>query len=314
MTAKARCCCNETPCSGTCAYASSYSVTGIAGSYSFSRQNPPGDCGFVCFTRSFQLDIDWVQVGALVVTKQYSPGNVAPCCYEGAGTLLVTGTLTIVEQYWGGPSECGTVTQTYTYTFERDVPCAVTVSCGNQHACGFSTADPPGWTHTLHICDFLVTCSHEGIAGDCELCPEAQPPVALRCVGGTVSYLSDLVAPDAIGPTGCLGWYTRGQCGQDPPFPEMLANTAITGPFGIVASEECSPQDEYESCTLGYINAGFLFTRVDSDPLNTPWLADPAETTKAPCGSTDWSGGPSETCTADILQMTCGGSMPWGYS
>lgn len=311
MTAKARCCCNEAPCSGTCAYASSYSVTGIAGSYSFSRQQLPQGCGNLCFTRSFQLDIDWVQVGSLVVSKVFSAGGVAPCCYHGEGTLAVSGTLTITEIYKDGI--CADQTETYTYAFERDVPCAVTVSCGNQHACGFSTADPPGWTHTLHICDFLVTCSHEGIEGDCDTCPEAQTPVALRCVGGTVSYLTDIVAPDAIAASGCLGWYTRQQCG-DAPFPEMLANSTITGPFGIAADDECSAQDEYESCTLGNIAAGFLYTRVDSDPLTSPWLADPAATTKAPCGSTDFSGGPSETCIIDIIQGGCGGAMPWDYT
>lgn len=310
MTAKARCCCNETPCSGTCAFASSYSVTGIAGSYAFSRQQGPQGCGQVCFTRSFELDIDWVQLGPLVVTKQFSPGGVAPCCYHGEGTVVVTGTLTITEVYAGGI--CPDQTQTYTYTFARDVPCAVTVSCGNQHACGFSVADPPGWTHTLHICDFLVTCSHEGIEGDCDTCPQSTNPYALRCVGGTVSYLTDIVAPDAIAASGCLGWYTRGQCGAAP-FPDMILNVAQAGPFGIMLDGECGEQDPYESCTLGPSTNVLLSTRVDSGPL-VPWLADPADTTKSPCGSTDWSGGPSETCSIDIIQSGCGGAMPWDYT
>jgi hypothetical protein len=311
MTAKARCCCTETPCSGTCAFASSYSVSGIEGSYSFSRQQGPQGCGNVCFTRSFSLNLTWSQVGALVVSKVTSTGGVAPCCYHGEGTLVVSGTLTITEIYEDGI--CADQTETYTYTFERDVPCAVTVSCGGQHACGFSTADPPGWTHTLHICDFLVTCSHEGFEGDCDTCYEPYGPFALRCVGGTVSYLSAIVAPDAIAASGCLGWYARQQCG-DAPFPEMLNNTGIVGPFGIVADGECSQQDEYESCTLGNVTAGFLYTRVDSDPLASPWLADPASTTKSACGSTDWSGGPSASCTIDIIQGGCSGAMPWEYA
>jgi hypothetical protein len=311
VTAKARCCCTETPCSGTCAFASSYSVSDIEGSYSFSRQQNPQGCGNLCFTRSFSLNLTWSQVGALVVSKVFSPGGVAPCCYHGEGTLAVSGTLTITEIYEDGI--CADQTQTYTYTFERDVPCAVTVSCGGQHACGFSTADPPGWTHTLHICDFLVTCSHEGFEGDCDTCYEPYGPFALRCVGGTVSYLSAIVAPDAIAASGCLGWYAPQQCG-DAPFPEMLNNTGIVGPFGIVADDECSPQDEYESCTLGNVTAGFLYTRVESDPLTSPWLAEPASATKGACGSTDWSGGPSASCTIDIIQGGCGGAMPWEYA
>lgn len=308
MTAKRRCCCSEAPCSGTCAFASSYSVTGISGSFSHVRYTVQRDCGNACQFRDWSLSLSWVQVGALVVTKQTAPGGGTPCCYHGEGTVTVTGTLTITDTYEDGI--CPDSTQTYTYAFERDVPCAVEVTCGGGAGCSY-TPQSEGWRHTLHICDFLVTCSHGWDQGDCDTCPQPMGPYALRCIGGTVAYTSELVALDAIDRTGCLGWYAAGCCNACP-FPAMATNRQF-GPFAIALSEECSEQDEYESCSLGVVTNAFLSTRIDADPLTSPWLAQADVDSKSNCGSVDFSGGPSPTCVTDIIQGGCS-TMPWDYA
>jgi hypothetical protein len=300
------CCCDPSPCARTCDFGSSYLVSGIAGSYSFSRQQAPQGCGQVCFTRSFTITVNWQQLGPIVVTRQTSSGGFQPCSYGGQGTVVVTGTLTITEIYAGGI--CPDQVQEYSYSFANDVPCAVTLTCGLGPACSFATAgNAPGWNHTLHICDFPITCSHEGIGGDCDSCPEPFGPFSLWCVGGTVSYLSDIISPDAIVARGCLGFYKPGTT----VFPTMAANSAIAGPFGVMLSDECGGQDLPLPCTLGVGTAAFLSTRVDTATF-TPWFDEPSETTKSPCASTDWSGGPSSSCTISIIQGGCG--IPWQYS
>lgn len=306
------CCCGEQsgPCADSCDFASSYAVNGIAGSYIFESEWDAFDCGQACSFRSFRIEVNWIQVGPLVVTRQAAPGGGAPCCYRGQGMLLVTGSVTITDTYRDGI--CPDYEQTSTFDFERDVPCAITVGCGGTAGCGFTVTNPPGWTHTLHICDFLVTCSHEAIEGDCDSCYWTVGPFALRCVGGTVSYVSNLVAPNNLNGTGCLGYYAGSQC-SGYPFPDMIANRTTHGPFAIVADEECSPQDEYDPCTLPVTTLAFLSTRIDSDPLVSPWLAAADAASKSACGGVSTTVGPSEGCRYGLFQLGCT-TMPWNYT
>jgi len=268
-------------------------------------------CGQTCLFQGHALTVNWQQIGSMTVTRQ-SVGGI--CCYKGTATIRVYGSLQIDQTYTGGPPGCDAQSQTNTYTFDRDVCATITVSCGGVYSCGWTPATPPGWTHTIHIGDFLVTCSHDQFAGDCDTCLSVNQ-IALRCVGGTVSYLSDLKALNTItkAQTGCLGYYARGDCGTET-YAAMHANTAVHGPFGIVSDEECSEQDEYQSCTLGVRPTGNVcLNRFDCDNLSTPYLCIVDTLTKSFCGGTDESVGPNANCLTDILQTGCG-QITWLYT
>lgn len=308
---QACCCDNPNPCSDSCNFGSSYAVTGIAGSYRWQQNVATNSsCGQVCLFKEHDLQLSWAQLGTMTVTRSNVSGV---CCYKGTGTVTVSGTLTIVQTYTGGPPGCPAQTRTDTYTFTRDVCCMVTVTCGGAFSCGWTPATAVGWTHSLHIGDFLITCSHSDYTGDCDTCVSAAD-VALRCIGGVVSHLSDLKALNTItkAQTGCLGYYTYGICNGDP-YTAMHANVANYGPFGIVTDEECSEQDPYQSCTLP-VKASALFShRVDCSNLSTPWLCVVDSETKSFCGSTDQSVGPNAGCLTDYIQQGCG-QIGWLYT
>lgn len=307
-----QCCCGAAGnCPESCGFASSYTVNGVVGQYIFEKQQALYNCGQVCLFRSYRIEVNWTQIGAIVLTRSSTILN-PPCCYRGNGMLLVTGTVFIKDEYIGGI--CPDETEQRTYTFTRDVPFSITVECaGPNSACSFSVASGKSWIHTLHICDFLVTCSDSGLQGDCDTCVSASGPFALRCVGGKVSYLSAMVGLNAITASGCRGYYGGSQC-NGYPYPAMIANSGIYGPFAIVTDEECSGQDEYQSCTLPTTLNGFLPTRVDFSALSTPWLIDVDIETKSFCGATNRAVGPNANCQVIYYQLGCTGGIPWTYA
>jgi len=311
------CCCDGvSACTDLCACDTSYSVPVVTGGYQFSKSFPAiTGCGQTCYFREYTIDLAWTNNGPFILTKQTDPAT-GECCYSGEGELAITGTLTIVERYTGGPG-CGAQTNTYTYSIDQDVPATITVSCGGTAACnGFVPTTYRGATHTLHVCDFLITCSHEGEEGDCDTCPQVYGPYALRCVGGTVSYLSELVCPDTLGAgdSNCLGYYQPGQCVGGYPYPAMISNSLSYGPFAVVLDGECGAQDPYPPCTLGPQSNAWLWTRVDSDPLVSPYLAPVDTDTKGYCGFYDDTVTAATNCTIAFFQSGCSGVIPWTYT
>lgn len=319
--APSSCCCEGGPpgenCPLACTFDATYGVQGVAGSYSWSQQaTQTSGCGQACLFVSHDIQVNWAQVGTWNVTR-VNPGGGLPCCYQGAGTVAVYGTLTVVTTYTGGPPPCDDpFTVTTTYDFEADVPATITVSCtGPVPSCSYALPGSRGWHHTLHICDFPITCSHDVYEGDCDTCPTASP-FALHCGGLTVSYLSDMVALDAIGigQSGCLGWWNWRQCGGAPPYPSMLVNVAAFGPAAVFLREECGEQDPYEPCSLGNQTSCYLSHNIECDLLTTPWLCTLSDEIRNRCGSVDWSGGPAPGCVVDIIQGGCAGGLPWTYT
>jgi hypothetical protein len=102
--------------------------------------------------------------------------------------------------------------------------------------------------HTVEIGDFIIDCSAElwTDSGCDPICPvKGQPPVALRCQGGAVDYLTPLVCLDTLLAADflCAGY-------RNGPVSSYCFSTvgaaASRGPFGVEEESECSPgQDDF---------------------------------------------------------------------
>lgn len=313
------CCCeggSDIDCPGSCNHAASYQVTQITGSYRFqSYVSDYSGCGQDCLFVEHDLQLNWVQLAPITVTKVSNPASTK-CCYQGSGTMIVTGSLLVNQIHTGGPSPCqDPYVQTDTFNFEHDVPFTITVTCtGPVPGCTRTPTTSRAWNHTLHICDFPIACSFEKVDGDCDTCPTSTA-LSLRCGGGTVSYITDLGALPAVDQdSGCLGYWQPGLlCNGNAPYPAMAANAGAYGPFAIFLDGECSEQDPQDPCTLSVQTQCFLPHDADCDLLVSPWLCPLRADLRSYCGGTDWSGGPAPDCRFDVLQSGCT-TMPWRYA
>ena len=315
------CCCGGDgglTCPGSCSFASSYTVSQITGGYSYQASTSQySGCGQTCSFVDHHLQISWVQLNAPTTMTRVTDAATGRCCYQGSGTLAVTGSLELTQLHTGGPPPCqDPTTETDTYYFAHDVPFTLTVTCtGPLPGCSRTPTTANAWRHTLHICDFPIVCNMEVLGGDCDTCP-TNAPFSLRCCGGTVSYISDLGALPAVDQdSGCLGYWQAGTlCDGTAPYPAMASNAGTFGPFAIFLDEECSEQDPQDPCTMGIQTQCWLPHIGACNLLSSPWLCDLNAQLQSYCGSTDWSDGPGPGCIFDVIQSGCNGAMPWRYA
>jgi hypothetical protein len=262
MNLSMQCCCETElgDCDDSCDCATSYTIDGLQGTYRYESEldyggawtcaSCPGQQG--CSVTWWGIDLGWTLVGTIVMTRSADPSGTG-CIYTGTGTVLVTGSLDYTYKWECNDLEgCPAFDETQTFNFSTETCVCVTVRCeanliGAVPGCNGSI---PGaaWRHTVEIGDFIVTCSAElwTDSGCDPICPvKGQPPVALRCQGGAVDYLTPLVCLDTLLAADflCAGY-------RNGPVSSYCFSTvgaaASRGPFGVEEEGECSVgQDDF---------------------------------------------------------------------
>jgi hypothetical protein len=313
-----QCCCGEgSPCSAFCC-ASSYAVQNFTFGYQFNKVIsgvPSVDCGQgFCFRRSYNIALTITKDLPFVVTRTTLTGG--ECCYRGTGEVTITGTVTI-DEVFDGLSICAPPYDSYhavsnTYTFEHQVCACITVRCWPKvdHCTG---ATAPALQHTLEIGDFVVTCSHEGIDGDCDTCPQPYGPYELRSVGARLAFSSDVACLPAVTNRQCLGWYPRTEqlCGSGDAYglcyTNLEANVLLNGPFGITTRPECTAGRDDVPCVDDAFVSRFLPT------INTGETAAITNMLQSPCVDVDDGFAPCYGLNFAVQQL---GGCPafWSYA
>lgn len=249
-------CCGDLPpcpdCVEACDFATSYSFTGLAFSFSFDASF--GDC-LPCpyeggggansfYQRSYSIRVDATQLAAITFTRV---GSGSDCRYEACGTLDVTYEVT-EDVYYGccapedvgtGPTaECRdgqTIQGAETVSFSLLAKC----ECENDTCCG--TFKDCRWRFTLRICGFPIATSHENYVADCETNPDCgvEPGGHLFMNGAVISWVTPLVALDTLTEADhCLRYGPYADIGgNDGQFCDPEINVyGDCGPFSIQAS------------------------------------------------------------------------------
>lgn len=229
-------------------------VSGMQGTFAFDRvaQN---NCVHCPPFHEFDYELTWAQIGQWLVTRYtITAGN---CCYAATGNIEVTGTLTITvttEDFNGTP--CIT---DETYYFNKVVPACLSIRCGGIDPCtGATVVD--GWIHTLQLCDFPVTESHEEYINDCEQACTGSNPFSLQCVGCTMRWTSPMggLQTGTKRDAGCYGGgdsciYVGHDPNESNSFHCFEVSMQQFGPFALIARDEGSGQDPHETCSLNPI-------------------------------------------------------------
>lgn len=281
------CCCEqgEEECdTAPCGCASSYIVNGINFTYNFSIDSngteptcESGCLGSVCYNRYWNISVTVAQAFFANVNRQNSCAPNLACGYYGDVVFNVTATVELFEEArcmgTGNPLN-RTLTQTWTNNLT--VSGCVHVTCrriGKPEGCPPMSGSPRlVWHHTVEICDFPVACDNVFIMGyqypgdfvrcgmDCDdtgASPAACGPFALRCIGGTLSFITPYECLDQLDgqPYSCLGWYRPRRCLAPCTGVEfgtgasiLSGNTAVLGAFGCFFTDECQELEEDEVC------------------------------------------------------------------
>lgn len=297
-------CCCETElgdCTDSCDCATSYSVTALSDSYRYESTLDYGgawNCTVCpstngCSATWWGIDLTWTLVGPMVLTRAPDPSGTG-CVYTGTGTVLVTGSLDYTYRWMCNDLEgCPSFEDTQSYNFSTETTVCVTVRCeasptGFNAGCNGTVAGA-AWRHTVEICDFIVTCSADvwTDSGCDPVCPTQSTPVALRCQGGAIDYLTPLVCLNTLVPADWLCAGYRNGSGASYCW-DTVGASAPRGPFGVQEEGECSPgQDDFPCLDAGQVSTG--------TPLwHTNHFAPPVQPL---CGA--WS----------ILQNICNGTV-----
>ena len=287
MNLSMQCCCEITPadCSESCECATSYTINALQGQYSYEMTLDYGSlwsCSACpsqqgCSATWWGIDVAWALVGPMVMTRVADPSGVG-CMYTGTGTVRVQGTVDYTYKWMCNDLPgCAAFESTQTWMFDRETCVCVTVRCeasptGSNPGCNGSV---PGaaWRHTVEIGDFIVDCSAELYtdSGCDPVCPVfGNPPVALRCQGGAVDYLTPLVCLNTLMPADwlCAGW-------RNGPVSSYCFDTvgaaAPRGPFGLQEEGECSPgQDDFPCLDAGQPSTGSSLWHTNFFAPSTP--------------------------------------------
>jgi hypothetical protein len=290
MNLSMQCCCEIDlgDCGDSCDCATSYTIDALQGTYRYevelgysSAWNclsclSQGDCSATWWG----INLGWTLVGTMVLTRFPDPSGTG-CYYRGTGTVLVTGSMDYTYRWQCmNMEECPSFEETQTWNFNTETCVCVTVRCeanlvGAVPGCNGSI---PGaaWRHTVEIGDFIIDCSAElwRDLGCKPVCPiKGDPPVALRCVGGAVDYLTPLVCLDTLDAADflCAGYQPSGYCFT------TVGGASTYGPFGVHTEGECSPGQDDFPCLDNSPGAGtFAFGRTNAywtaaQPLCGSW-------------------------------------------
>lgn len=294
-----KCCCADVPslCDRLCC-STSYNVGNFSFNYMMAYTITGTTCNqLYCFKRNYSISLTFQKTGAFVVSLDTAQSGSA-CCYTGTGNILVTGTVT-VEEILIANNQCsppGPFVNTNTYTVNQETCCCISATplC-LQSAQTCTGIVGPALIHQLEIGDFVVTCNHEGIVGDCDTCMSQYGPYGLRCIGGRFSWASNIDCLDVVTPTGSLGWhYPQIVCGKSPCFSNI--SLLDGGPFAIHLIDECSAGVDDHSCT-DQNGARFLDTR----PTNIPQTID--DELVGPCTNVDSDFEPCSTINISVQQQ-----------
>lgn len=206
-----QCCpdCGEAVCSDMCSepWKSSYVLTGLAGSYSYSKvhtMTPSCQCigqGIQTFRRNWSVSATWTQPTGIVITRATQAPGV--CCYYGQGTVVVDATVEVEEMLLccDPPYTVTTATQ----TFQRngiEVPVCISLTCGD----GVDECQPTGvgrkFTLNACMCDFpfqeSVTLNRAVEFEPCSNQLEPEPETGLVMGGVCWFYEAVLKEPRAL--------------------------------------------------------------------------------------------------------------------
>lgn len=291
------CCCLPDVPGGSCedsCFASSYSLSGITGTYHYERTIPTAlDPACACpigVSRSllteYFVDITFSQNATETLTRAGS----TVCCYEARGDLTVSANVRIVQYSWCCQTGEYEVNDQSFQTTEIAVPFCFTMQCetGDASTCGRTIDGPDRWRISLSICDFPLATSADFIYidGVPANCPSVATTAHGLQIGGAVfSALAKLKAPDILlfnqrAERHDFDAANRCGSGQIPdPVPTSCADTdpdsiqcmpgAVYhafnhGNFAVWLVDEYSEQDKPDPCSLDclgspYVSAALAF-------------------------------------------------------
>jgi len=272
-----QCCClpGAQPCPQTdCPCASSYVVNGINFQYRYAISRPGKlacECGFyTCYDLQYEISLQFTQPFGQTITRRIC--NSGTCGYYGDLVLQCNATVQIGEtaSCIGSPFDH---TKGQIHQNVVDVVACLHVTCGQGGVNGQGCSSPVGanarvWRHTLEICEFPIAC--DGVdfmafkiadgtivpGADCDYGSGGDPSglsidtygtFSLRCIGGTLSWVSEFVCLDTLlqGQMRCLGWYKPGLCMPSCRGPYGPANNINYGAFAVFSSNMiCDPDDD----------------------------------------------------------------------
>lgn len=265
MTLPRTCCCSQPTCTGTCEFASSYQVTGLAGSidyewyykpnYTLCADSPcPLDCDI---KRAWSFTASFVQLAPMTLSRVSSVDIPGACCYQATGTMRVTWTLARRESIKYCVTNSPTCTIDDTWSGVTDVTCCYQVSCGT-HAWNSGK----GWVHQFNMCSFEVH-DVEIMVQDCTGISEIDCPVSRDKIiagGLSTSWTSKFGALTSLDPDITWnGWcdvqtsncnYTKP--GTDPSgdgvgcMPTMFTQSTTYGPMSLYTA---NVDDIFTECT-----------------------------------------------------------------
>ena len=269
------CCCSSTEdCPGTCGFASSYMITGLAGAVDWERSwkyppcGPCGDYDSCDVTSQWSYTASFYQLSPATLTRVTSNIDGVHCCYQATGTMVINYTLSRAERTktcvpstnpvceisdtWSGTTET---------TFCYQVSCDRNAWNGEQ-----------GWVHTLTMCSYEVK-DIDVMVLDCAsvIGPEDCPTARVKIVAGglVTSWVSKFGALTALDPD--IAW--QGWC----PFNLADCNyvkpgTDFPGGDGV----GCMPKMQLQSRQAGpmalfYFPQDEIFTECDYTPAAPVW-------------------------------------------
>lgn len=322
-----QCCCGEggQPCpSSNCPCNSSYTVTGIDFTYSFTHNIGLVNCATclnVCKRADYNIQVAVVQTEPIVVTRKVCPVT-GTCGWYGAGFVQVTLNATYdVQRVCSGALNR---TCPESYTAEVTVPCCIHVTCNTSAREGCEgVLTQPGersYVHKLEICDFTVKCWDAFFCGSRNLVTEPcgdidcdnglncdDGPYQVRCIGAHYTWISRFECLQNIG----IGdWMRRGfaQAGFrcDPPCTGadingnsiLDANVSQFGPFALhVRDIECD-NEESDLCQGNTVTAAIAGGHI----VGSAAIRDCLRSYCASCDDTYMYGGPG-CASVDVLQQ-----------
>lgn len=266
------CCCSSVAdCPGTCGFASSYMITGLAGGVDWERSWKYPLCGQCGDYDSCDLKSQWsftasfYQLSPAILTRVTSNVDGVHCCYQATGTMNINWTLARAERIKTCVPPTADVCEiSDTFTGTAQTTFCYQVSC-DMHAWN----GEQGWVHTLTMCSWEVK-DIDVMVKDCGAvigstdCPLARVKVVAG--GLTTSWVSKFASLTALDPDiRWQGWcnYRTADCnyvkpGTDSPggdavgcMPTMQLQSLKSGPMALFyfPQDEVFTECDYTSAT-----------------------------------------------------------------